>query len=164
MNKNEQIKLYDNEINETEQKITWLEKQQEKLYNDLTTVERLMATAKKNLENLKLAKECMAAYEEMPELRKKEPEQPKVEKKTEEVKPEEEKKEEVKVPKKEITYTSKRAKIGRFDSYGNQTGIWYTRAACAHDIGLTPGGVGYILKSPKENQIKKRGCYFAYVY
>ena len=160
MNKNEQIKLYEDDIKETEQKISWLEKQQEKLYNDLTTVERLMATAKKNLENLKLAKECMAAYEEVPELRKKE------EKKVEETKTEkpEEKKEEVKVPEKEIIYTSKKAKIGRFDSHGNQTGIWYTRAACAHDIGMTPGGVGYIMKTTKEQQIKKRGCYFAYVY
>ena len=163
MNKNEQIKLYEDEVKETESKISWLEKQQEKLYNDLTTVERLMSTAKKNLENLKLARECMTAYEDMPELRKKETEQPKVEEtKTEEKKPEE--KNEVKAPKKEITYTSKKAKIGRFDANGNQTGLWFTLGACGKDIGLTAGGVGYIIKTSKEAQIKKRGCYFAYVY
>ena len=163
MNKNEQIKLYDNEINETEQKITWLEKQQEKLYNDLTTVERLMATAKRNLENLKLAKECMAAYEEMPELRKKEPEQPKEENKVEktEEKPKEEKAD---TPKKEITYDSKKAKIVRFDSMGNQTGIWCSQRRAAEEIGLTQSGLSYIMHTSKEAQIKKRGCYFAYKY
>lgn len=164
MKKNEVLKMYDNEINETEQKITWLEKQQEKLYNNLTTVERLMATAKKNLENLKLAKECMAAYEEMPELRKKEPEKPKEEQKVEET---EEKKlieEQVDTPKKEITYDSKKAKIIRFDSMGNQTGIWCSQRRAAEEIGLSQSGLSYIMKTSKEEQIKKRGCYFAYKY
>ena len=163
MNKNKQIKLYDEDIKETEQKLSWLEKQQEKLYNDLTTVERLMATAKRNLENLKLAKECMAAYEEMPELRKKEPEQPKVEEKKEE-KTEEPKEAKVDTPKKEITYDSKKAKIVRFDSMGNQTGVWCSQRRAAEEIGLTQSGLSYTMRTSKEAQIKKRGCYFAYKY
>ena len=162
MKKNDVLKMYDNEINETEQKLTWLEKQQEKLYNDLTTVERLMATAKKNLENLKLAKECMASYEEMPELRKKEPEKPKEEHKVEETKKPEEAK--VDAPKKEITYDSKKAKIIRFDSMGNQTGVWCSQRRAAEEIGLSQSGLSYIMKTSKEEQIKKRGCYFAYKY
>ena len=163
MKKNDILKMYDEDIKETEQKLSWLEKQQEKLYNDLTTVERLMTTAKKNLENLKLAKECMTSYEEMPELRKKEPEKPKVEeKKVEETK----KPEEVKVdaPKKEITYDSKKAKIVRFDSMGNQTGVWCSQRRAAEEIGLTQSGLSYIMRTSKEAQIKKRGCYFTYSY
>ena len=66
---------------------------------------------------------------------------------------------------KELIMNFKTAKIGMFDSHGNQIGLFCSQRRVAEHMGVSQPTVGYILKnSSEEDQIKKRGFYLKYVH
>lgn len=145
MNKQETIKEMTSEITELQRRIGALHKWIEKQREDLKAAEESIEAAKNDKENLEMAIEALKEYKGLPEVK-------------------EEKKEEVKVPEKELTYSTKKPKVGRFDMHGNQTGLWYTQAMCAKEIGMSAQNVGHIMKTSKESQLKRRGYYLMWVH
>ena len=146
MNKNETIKEMTSEITEVNRRLEALEKWIEKQKEELKTAEENIEAAKKDKEFLEMAIESLTEYKGLPEVK------------------EEKKKEEVKIPEKELTYSTKKPKVGRFDMHGNQTGLWYTQAMCAKEIGMSAQNVGHIMKTSKESQLKRRGYYLMWVH
>ena len=144
MNKQETIKEMTSEITELQRRIGALHKWIEKQKEELKTAEETIEAAKKDKENLEMAIEALTEYKGLPEVK--------------------EKKEEVKAPERELTYNTKKPKIGRFDSNGNQTGFWCSQKRAAEEIGMVQSNLSSIMRTSKEDQIKKRGCYFAWVY
>lgn len=146
MNKQETIKEMTYEITEMNRRIEALEKWILKQKEELKAAEENVEAAKKDKENLEMAIEALKEYKGLPEIK------------------EEKKKEEVKVPERELTYSTKKPKVGRFDSNGNQTGLWCSQKRAAEEIGMVQSNLSSIMRTSKEDQIKKRGCYFAWVY
>ena len=146
MNKQETIKEMTSEITEMNRRIEALEKWILKQKEELKAAEENVEAAKKDKENLEMAIEALKEYKGLPEVK------------------EEKKKEEIKIPEKELTYNTKKPKVGRFDSNGNQTGLLCSQKRAAEEIGMVQSNLSSIMRTSKEDQIKKRGCYFAWVY
>ena len=76
----------------------------------------------------------------------------------------EEEKKPVKIVKERVT-KFKTAHVGKFDANGNQLGLWLSQTVAAKAAFMSQSNLSYIMRtSSKEQQLEKRGYYFAWVY
>lgn len=135
------------------------------IYGQIDYINRMIEQHKKQIERKKIEiKSNEIAIENYSKMKKIFETQ--LEETEEQAEKKEEKKEkaEVKNPVKERVTRFKTAHIGCFDEKGNQISIWITQKAAAKALFMTPSNVCQIMKKDKEQQLKKRGYYLAWVY